>query len=178
MINVLRNKTFVLAVILAFCSSTMNAQLSAPQVANGASGAPTWGTWVWTISQGNGPGSSPPTTDFQSEFDFNVAPPGNSFSTTASLPIATYVHEIHGTAQFGAAPASGCVVGSVIADLKDQVGNTLASVWIESMANDSSYVNIGVKGTFATPIYLTQLSVNFYSSQCYHTVMSWDLVMS
>ena len=46
------------------------------------------------------------------------------------------------------------------------------------MASSGSYVNIAVKGTFPTALNVSSMSLNFYSSQCYHTVMSWDLVMS
>jgi hypothetical protein len=168
----------MLLVIFAFsiCASAAEAQVtvcsSGCNDPNGIKVPESWGYYLWTMDQGS------LTTTLKTESGYTNAPSGNGFSTGLfSLPAARNIHEIHGTVNFTVHTQTSCGTGAIIAEVRDQAGNTLASVWLQTEANNT-VTSIPIRGTFPSAPLVSQLSLNTYNNQCSPVTLSWDLVMN
>ena len=157
---------------VSYCSNNVNAcnNPAGPTVSE-----PSWGTggyYLWQVDQG------PSTTTVKTESGYPNAPPGNGFSTGLfDIPAARNIHEIHGTVNFTVHSSGSCQTGAIIAEVRDQAGNTLASVWLQTEASNT-VTSIPIRGTFPSAPLVSQLSLNTYNNQCSAVTLSWDLVMN
>ena len=119
------------------------------------------------------------TTTLTSETGFAVVPPNgfNPLQVSVTLPAPTTIHEVHGNVTFTVWSTSSCSVGSVIAQVRNQNGNNVASVNLEDITSNSSD-DLPIKGTFPNGLSITSLELQTFSSQCGAVTLSWSLVMS
>jgi len=128
-----------------------------------------WGYYQWQVDHGT------LTTTLTTETGFTVAPPGGGYQIPVSIPASTTIHEVHGNVNFTVWSPS-CGQGTIIAQVKDQNGNYIASVYVEDVTNTSD--TIPIKGTFPAGLSITSLQLDTYNSQCGPITLSWSLVMS
>lgn len=175
--NFLNLRALLMIFALAACTSAANAQVSyCSNNVNGCTNPSTvtepWGYYLWQIDQGS------ITTTLKTESGYTTAPAGNGFSTGLfNIPAARNIHEIHGTVNFTVHSNGSCQTGAIIAEVRDQAGNTLASVWLQNEANNT-VTSIPIRGTFPSAPSVSQLSLNTYNNQCSAVTLSWDLVMN
>jgi hypothetical protein len=181
MIRLLRTKLIFIFITAAICCSHVKAQTSNCSNNNCASPVvhETWGYYQWQVDQGSpaktGDGA---TTTLKSETGFTTAPPGGGFSTGMFNLLATRtIHEIHGMVAFTVWLGGSCGVGSIIAEVHDQAGNTIASAYLQNLTTNS-VINLPIKGTFPAGLSVSGLQLASYSSQCAATTLSWALVMN
>jgi hypothetical protein len=173
--NFLNLRTLLVIFAFAICASAAEAQVSVCSNGcnnpNGIKVGEPWGYYLWQIDQGS------LTTTLKTESGYNNAPSGNGFSTGLfSLPAGRNIHEIHGTVNLTVHSNGSCGTGAIIAEVQDQAGNTLASVWLQNEANNT-VTSIPIRGTFPSAPLVSQLSLNTYNNQCSALTLSWDLVM-
>lgn len=168
MTNSLRSKLIAILVAAASFCSQATAQSS---TSNGGNVFPSWGYYSWQVDHGT------ITTTLTTETGYSVAPPGGGWQTPVTIPAATTIHEVHGNVAFTVWATSSCPVGSIIAQVRDQNGNNVASVYLEDVTNNTSN-DIPIKGTFPSGLSITSLQLSTYSSQCGALTLSWSLVMS
>jgi hypothetical protein len=173
MIRFLRTKLIFVFIALAVCCTSVKAQTS---ICSNTCSSPvvheSWGYYQWQVDQGT------LTTTLKTETGYSTAPPGGGFSTgTFNLLAARTIHEIHGMVAFTVWSGGSCGVGSIIAEVHDQAGNTIASVWLENLTTNS-VIDIPIKGTFPAGLSVSGLQLSSYSTQCAATTLSWDLVLN
>lgn len=138
---------------------------------------PAWGFYFWQI------GLWPQAANLSSEMDFTNNPGGLvriPIPATGSLPCPITVHEIHGTVALeaqGAVPGNPtCTFSSMVAQILDQNGNTIAQGSLTRFGRSSA--NVSIKGRFSTPLTVTSLMLNFNLNPGCNSVLSWQLVMN
>lgn len=175
MTRILSTKLIFAFIALALSCASTKAQTSQCSNSNNC-GHPTvtepWGYYQWQVDFGT------TTTTLKTETGFSTAPTGGGFSTGVfTLTNARTIHEVHGAVAFTVWPGGSCGVGSVIAEVHDQLGNSIATVWLENLTNNS-VINIPIKATFPNGLAVSGLNLTSYSSQCSATTLSWSLVMN
>jgi hypothetical protein len=132
-----------------------------------------WGFYFWQVDL------NPQTTTLTSEMDF-VSNPGGlvqiPIPATGSLPCAATVHEIHGNVTLEVQQGGSCSFNSIGAQVLDQNGNAIASVSLMQFGPSST--NIPIKGTFSTPLSVTQFVLQFNLNPGCVSVLNWSLAMS
>jgi hypothetical protein len=136
---------------------------------------PSWGGpgtyYSWQVSPGI------VTNLLTSEMGITPPSPG-----TTQIPVqipqtgGTTVHEVHGNVAFMVWPPASCGSGSVIAQVRDQSGNTIAGVYLVGLSSVGSY-NFPIKANLSKPLPITSLLLQTYTSQCGAVTISWSLVM-
>jgi hypothetical protein len=150
-----------------FCSQA-GAQTS---TSSGGNVFTSWGYYSWQVDQGT------LTTTLTTETGFSTAPPGGGYQIAVNTPASRTIHEVHGNVSFTVWSTSSCSVGTMIAQVRDQSGNNVASVNLEDITNNASN-DIPIKGTFPSGLSITSLQLTSYNSQCGAITLSWSLVMS
>jgi hypothetical protein len=155
--------TVILAAI--FCCFPLAAQVSST-----SSGTvhTSWGYYGWQADYGG------VTTAFMSEVGF--AKRAGTVQIPVSIPTDVTIEEVHGDVSFTIWPASGCSKGSVIAQVRDQEGNVLATVDLVGRAPGN--ITIPISAKFGKPLHITSLQLQTFTEQCGALTLSWALVMS
>lgn len=135
----------------------------------------------YQVDQGTQTSGSPGTTSLLTETGLDVAPPGGLLQvpipSTSLLVGPKTIHEVHGNVAFVVWSPSSCAVGSIIAQVLNQDGDSIASVFLEGLTTNSSD-NVPIKGTFPSGLAVSALTLQTFSSQCGPVTLSWSLVMS
>lgn len=127
-----------------------------------------WGYYQWQVDQLAG------TTTLTTETGFST-PPG-LVQIPVSMACPATIHEMHGNFAYAVWQSGTCGEGSIIAQVLDQNGNAIASVDLAQFGKSS--LNIPLKGTFATPLSVTSMLIQFYAPSCGSQTASWSIVMS
>ncbi len=127
-----------------------------------------YGYYQWQVDQLGA------TTTFDSETGFSTPPGLVQIPINLACPLT--VHEVHGNVSFGVFQSGTCGTGSMIAQILDQSGNAIAVANIIQFGISSA--NVSIKGTFATPLSVTSMTMQFYDGQCGSQVASWSLSLS
>ncbi len=163
-------RTTIATAVLIIAAASVFCFRVAAQVCSTSSGTvhTSWGYYMWQADFGGA------TTDFMSETGFSKSP--GMVQIPVSVPAAVTIQEIHGDVSFTIWHAGGCSSGSVIAQIRDQEGNVLATVNL--VGGSSSNINVPISARFGTPIHITSLQMQTFTSQCGALTVSWSLVMS
>jgi hypothetical protein len=91
------------------------------------------------------------------------------------------VHEVHGTFTLATwstwnGSASSCGNGSIVAQVLDQNGNAIAAVKLQVLGPGTT--NVPITGTFATPLSVTSLALQWDVDLCGAQTVAYTLVMS
>lgn len=127
-----------------------------------------WGYYVWQADYGGA------TTSLVSET--GISKPAGTIQTPVTIPAAVTIEEVHGDVSFAVWQAPGCSNGSVVAQVRDQDGNVLATVNVTGRSHSSTTVPISA--TFESPRHITALQLQTSTAQCSALTVSWSLVMS
>jgi hypothetical protein len=130
---------------------------------------PAWGYYSWQVSPGG------VTNTLLSEMGINGPTSPGVISIPVTIPTrtsGTTVHEVHGNISLAVWSAS-CGDGSVIAQVRDQSGNTIAAA---HLIGHSLSHNIPIKAALKTPLPITSLLLG-QTTQCGALTISWSLVM-
>jgi hypothetical protein len=127
-----------------------------------------WGYYQWQVDQLG------VTTVFTSETGITTAP--GLVQVSVNIPCPTTIHEIHGNFAYAVWQSGTCGEGSIIAQVLDQNGNAIAVANIVQFGKSS--IDIPIKGTFATPLSVTSLEMQFYIPSCGSQTASWSIAMS
>lgn len=127
-----------------------------------------WGYYVWQADYGGA------TTALVSET--GISKSAGTLQTPVTLPAAVTIDEMHGDVSFTVWQGSRCSNGSVVAQVRDQDGNVLASVNLTGGSPSSTTVPIST--TFGSPRHITGLQLQTSTAQCSALTVSWSLVMS
>ena len=177
----LRQKVTTVLVSMFFLSAQANAQVSTCsnncQTTHSNVVYMSWGYYGWQVDQGT------LTTRLTTEMGFNTSASGTTIQVHVQpIPAARTIHEVHGNVTLTVwPPASGqsCATGTLIAQVRDQSGNSVASVYLQDFtAGYGSSDDIPIKGTFPSGLSITSFQFQSYSSQCGALTLSWDLAMS
>jgi hypothetical protein len=122
---------------------------------------------------------APITTTVSAIAGFNMPPP--FFSTVATVASPFTVHEVHGTFTLATwstwnGSASSCGNGSIVAQVLDQNGNAIAAVKLQVLGPGTT--NVPITGTFATPLSVTSLALQWDVDLCGAQTVAYTLVMS
>jgi hypothetical protein len=96
--------------------------------------------------------------------------------SSSNSPLPFTLHEVHGNIAFTVWPPATCGSGYVIAQVRDQNGNTIADAYLVGLPSVSSY-NIPIKANLATPLPITSLQLLTNATKCNAVTISWSLVM-
>lgn len=127
-----------------------------------------WGYYVWQADYGG------PTTSLVSETGISKA--AGSVGIPITIPAAVTIGEVHGDVSFTVWQAPSCSNGSVVAQVRDQDGNVLATATLTGRSPSSTTRPISV--TFESPRHITALQLQTSTAQCSALTVSWSLVMS
>jgi hypothetical protein len=173
MVRFLRIKLILVFIALAIFSSNTKAQTGiCANPNNQCKPVPiSWGYYNWQVDQGT------LTTTLKTEYGYTNAPPGGGYSTSLTLLAARTIHEVHGIVAFTVWSQPGCSTGTIIAEVRTQTGESIASVYLQNLATNS-VINLPIKGTFPSGLALSGLQLNSFNSQCGAVTLSWALVMN
>lgn len=146
-------------------------------------GSPSWGYYSWQVSYGGvtdtltsemgiciGTGG-PPCPSSPGVFSYPVTIPARTIKGVTE----TLIHEVHGNISVAVWSQPGCTQGAVIAQVRDNYGNTLAGVDLVGLAPGS--YNTPIKATFGKTLTVTSLELETSTTQCGGITVSWSLVM-
>lgn len=109
-----------------------------------------------------------------------TGPTGPALSPPISLPSSPFtVHEVHGNVAFTLQSHASCNFESVIAQVRNQSGNTIAGVNLGGAHPGDSHgsYNLPIRATLAIPLPITSLQLVTNATQCGGVTISWSLVM-
>jgi hypothetical protein len=164
---------FAIAIVICL-GGRANAQVTSTS----GSGTTSFGNFSWQVDR------APITTTINAVAGFNTPPPGppaGLFTTPVSVASPFTLHELHGNFALATWPTwngnpSSCGNGSIIAQVLDQNGNTLAAVKLQVLG--PSTTNVPIEGTFSTPLSITSLTLQYDVDLCGAQTVSLALVMS
>ena len=148
----LRIKIAIVCAVAMIFAISANAQVTS--TTNSASFS--WGGWGWQADR------APITLTLTGTGSFNT-PPG-LVQIPVNIASGITVHEIHGNFALATWQGGTCGKGSIIAQIRDQLGNALAAVKLQQFGVGSS--NVPINGTFATPVSVTALQIQFFVDLC------------
>jgi hypothetical protein len=145
------------------------------QQGTSGSGSASWGSYSWQVTSGT-VGTAVGTTTFVGIL--TITDTGYSGDTILSpiaipYPTTTTVHEVHGNVAFQIS-SSSCT-GTVIAQVRDQAGNTIAGVYLSGLPQSST--NVPITAALGTALPLSSLQTQTVS-QCGPVNVLWSLTMS
>lgn len=168
----MRSAALLFTIAIVVC---LGAHANAQVTSSSGSGATSFGNFGWQVDR------APITATINAVAGFNVPPPNNFFQTTASVPSPFTLHELHGdfvlaTWSTWNGNASSCGNGSIIAQVLDQNGNTLAAVKLQVLGPGTT--NVPITATFSTPLSVTALILQYNVDLCGPQTVAFALVMS
>lgn len=146
------------------------------QAGTNGSGTPSWGNYSWQVTSGT-VGTAVGTTTFVGSLNFTgTTSPGDVIlSVSIPYPNTTTVHEVHGNVAFQVGSGS-CGDGAVIAQVRDQSGNTIAGVNLLGLSQSAT--NVPITATLGTALPVSSLQLQTFTTQCSNVSIFWSLVMS